>query len=228
VGSLALWPAGAGAAPIDEASGHTALVAYHGYVEGLLSRVPTMRNAIDKYVSSIAAACPGVLAPVFSLPSGTANQDAALAFIEELGLDLAVVGNRTFRPQLAKFAATLASLRWSTSQTGDTVQQFVTAQRRLFRLAPSHLCADMQAFASSDAQQTAPGAMRWLAEVATALTAQQREFASFSKVLRHFASPADAGLVSDTDHTFTRFKAAVKSALTPEATRLLRVLANTG
>ncbi len=224
VGSLALWPAGAGAAPIDVASDHAALVAYHSYVVGVLSSVPAMKTAIDKYVSSVAATCPGVLAPVFSLPAGAVNQGAALAFIEEVGVDLGVVGNTVLRRRVTKLAETLTPLRWSSRQTGGTIGHFVTAQRRLFRLAPSHLCADMQAFAASNAQRAAPGALRWLAKAGAALTAQHREFAAFAQVLKRFQAPADAGLVSDTNQTFRRFKAALQSAVKPEATRLLKAL----
>ncbi len=104
VGSLALLPAGAGAAPIDTASDHAALVAYHSYVEGLLSSLPAAHTAMADYVSSISARCPDVLAPIAALPSGSVNNGAALAVGEELGEDLDAAAYPALRAPFARFA----------------------------------------------------------------------------------------------------------------------------
>src|ERR1700729_798989 len=91
-GSLTLWPAGAGAASIDTASDHAALVAYDSYVEGL------------------------VLSPPAAPPAGSVNGGALLAVGEEIGADLAAASYPALRAPFARFAATLVHLRWSSSQ----------------------------------------------------------------------------------------------------------------
>ena len=126
-GSLALWPAGAGAAPIDTASDHAALVAYDSYVEGLLSSLPAAHVAVADYVSSISARCPDVLAPIEALPPVSVNGGAALAIGEELGEDLAAAAYPALRAPSTKLAATLAQLRWSSPQTNRTISGFVAA-----------------------------------------------------------------------------------------------------
>ena len=139
VGLLALWrPAGAAATPIDTASDHAALVAYHDYVEGLLSSLPSARTAMSDYVSKISARCPDVLAPIAGLPAGSLNRAATLAVIEELGGDVGAAAHPALRAPLRRMAATLAGLRWSSGQTGQTITSFVAAQRRLYGLGPSH------------------------------------------------------------------------------------------
>ncbi len=135
-GSLALWPAGAGAAPIDTASDHAALVAYDSYVEGLLSSLPAAHVAVADYVSSISARCPDVLAPIEALPPVSVNGGAALAIGEELGEDLDAAAYPALRGPSARFAATLAQLRWSSSQTNRTMSGFVTALATAVRAAP--------------------------------------------------------------------------------------------
>jgi len=224
MGSLALWPAAAGAAPIDRASDHAALVAYHGYLEDVLSSTPAIHTATDNHVSSIAARCPGVLTPLNSLPPGSVNQGAALSFTEELGGDLAVAAGTAIRAPFAQLAATLRPLRWSTPQTGKTIRGYLTAERRMLRLGPSRLCADLKAFAASNGQQTPAGTDRWLAKLAVLQAAQQSRLAAFQAVLERFRSPADAGLVADSERIQRRFGAAVKSILMPEAKRLLSAL----
>ncbi len=224
VGSLALWPAGAGAAPIDVASDHAALVAYHSYVAGLLSNVPAIKTAIDKYVSSVAARCPGVLAPLALLPPGSANQGALLAVVEELGEDLGIASDGPLRGPLSNLAAALTRLRWSSPETDRTIRGYLTAQHRLLALGPSRLCTDLRAFASSVGQQTPRGTLRWLAKAGRVVSDRENRFTAFEAVLAGFARPADAGLIHDIDRTSGRFQTAVKSSLTPAARRLLAAL----
>jgi hypothetical protein len=85
-------------------------------------------------------------------------------------------------------------------------------------------CCRVQAFAASNAQQTPAGTDRWLAKLAVLQTAQQSRLAAFQAVLERFRSPADAGLVADSEKIQRRFGAAVKSILMPEAKRLLSAL----
>ena len=224
VGSLALWPAGAGAAPIDETSEHAALVAYHGYVEALVSSIPAVQTATERYVSSIGGRCPNVLAPLALLPPGVANKGAVLAVVEELAEDVGVASYPALRAPLATMAAALTRLRWSSPRTGQTIRSFLTAERRLLRLVPSHLCTDLRAFAGSVGQQTPPGTLRWLARTGRVLSDQQDRFTAFAAVLTGFASPADAALLDDIDRTWGRFKAAAKSTVKPELARLLAAL----
>ena len=74
IGSLALCPGTAGAAPIDGASDHTAWIAEHSYLQGLLASTPAIHTAVDDYVSSVASQCRGVLAPLKSLPQARSTR----------------------------------------------------------------------------------------------------------------------------------------------------------
>jgi hypothetical protein len=224
VGLLVLWPDGAGAGPIDTASDHAAVVAFHSYAEDLVSDLPAVHAAVADYVSSISARCPDVLAPLASLPPGSVNQSAAVAVVGELGEDLGVAAYPAVRAPFAKLAATLARLRWSSPQSGHTIRGFLTAQRRLYALRPSHLCADLQAFAGSVGQMTPPGTQRWLARAARLLSVQTSRFAAFVAVIGQFLSPSDVGLVADTNRAFKRDGAGLKAILTPQATRLVTAL----
>ena len=220
VGSLALLPAGAGATPIDTASDHAALVAYHSYVEGLLSSLPAAHTAMADYVSSISARCPDVLAPIAALPSGSVNNGAALAVGEELGEDLDAAAYPALRAPFARFAATLAHLRWSSSQTGRTIGGFVKALRRVFALRPSHLCSDLQAFAGSVGQTTPPATLRFLARFARVQSVEESRLSAFLAAMKQFLSPSDAGLVDDTNRAGQRYLRGVKPILTSQAARL--------
>jgi len=225
VGLLALWrPAGAAATPIDTASDHAALVAYHDYVEGLLSSLPSARTAMSDYVSKISARCPDVLAPIAGLPAGSLNRAATLAVIEELGGDVGAAAHPALRAPLRRMAATLAGLRWSSGQTGQTITSFVAAQRRLYGLGPSHLCTDLRAFVGSIGQTTPPGTLHWLARVARVESAQASRVAAFGAVLGRFLRPSDVGLLDDTSHAFDRLTAGFKAILGPEVNRLLAAL----
>ena len=224
LGSLALWPAGAGAAPIDTASDHAALVAYNGYIEGLLSSLPPSRVAMAGYVSSISASCPNVLAPIAALPPGSVNNGALLAVAGELGEDLAAASYPALRAPLARFAATLVHLRWSSSQTGRTMRGFVAALRGVFALRPSHLCSDLQAFVGSVGQTTPPGTLHYLARFARVQSVQESRLNAFIAATKQFLSPSDAGLVGDINRASKRYAGSAKAILNPQATRLLTAL----
>ncbi len=223
-GSLALWPAGAGAAPIDTASDHAALVAYDSYVEGLLSSLPAAHVAVADYVSSISARCPDVLAPIEALPPVSVNGGAALAIGEELGEDLDAAAYAALRAPFARFAATLAHLRWSSPQTNRTISGFVTALRRVFALRPSHLCSDLRAFVGSVGQKTPPGTLRYLARFARVQSVEQSRLSAFVAAVEQFLSPSDASLVADSNRAFKQYVAGAKAILNPQALRLVTAL----
>jgi hypothetical protein len=223
-GSLTLWPAGAGAASIDTASDHAALVAYDSYVEGLLSSLPAAHVAVADYVSSISARCPDVLAPIAALPAGSVNGGALLAVGEEIGADLAAASYPALRAPFARFAATLVHLRWSSSQTGRTMRGFVTALRRVFALRPSHLCSDLRASVASVGQTTPPGTLHYLARFARVQSVQESRLNAFIAATNQFLSPSDAGLLDDINRASKRYAGSAKALLNPQATRLLTAL----
>jgi hypothetical protein len=83
-----------------------------------------------------------------------------LAFIKEVGSDLAVEINAASRGRLARMTKALSRLPWSSKSTKTTVTRFLEAQHSLFSLAPSDLCADADALAANP-EATPPGTLQW-------------------------------------------------------------------
>jgi hypothetical protein len=213
-------PAAVDAAPIDTASDHVALSAYGRYLQGVLSGLPVARSADNAYVASIATACPNVLAAVNLLPPRAVNRATAIAFGEELGGDILVVGYHADRAPLATLAATLRRLRWSSPQTSATIKSFLTAQRNLFHLGPSHLCSDASALAASNFGRTPPGTLRWLARLGRLSSAEHARFATFFAVLEKFQAPDDRTQIDANNRLVGRFMAAFPVLVRSEAARL--------
>jgi hypothetical protein len=217
--SLSL-PAAAAAAPIDTASDHVALAAYGHYLQGALSNLPAARSADNAYVASIATACPNVLAALNLLPAQGINRAAGIAFGEELGGDLLVATYRVERAPLATLSAALTRLPWSSPQTSGTIESFLTAQRNLFHLGPSHLCADAKALAASNLRRTPRGTLRWLARFGRLLSAQQTHVGPFLRALEQFQAPDDAAQVDANNRRVGQIMAAFPALVRTEATKL--------
>jgi len=221
--ALALWPATAAAAQ-NQRSDRTALTAYHSYLAGVTARLPDARTADAAFVSSISGRCPNALASLKQAPASSVNQTALFDFGEELGGDTGVVAYGPARAELAKMTASLRTLRWSSPQTAKIVNRYLTAQSRLFGLAPSDVCADAQALVASHAESIPAGTSHWLAKFKRAVSAQQSAGASFTAVLRKFETPADRGLAAADNKLFKRLAGSVEGLVKSSAGKLVHVL----
>jgi hypothetical protein len=217
---LALWPAAAAAAQ-DQSSDHAALTAYHSYLAGVTARLPDARKADATYISSVSGRCPNVLASLKQAPAGSVSQTALFDFGEELGGDTGVVAYGPARAELAKMAGTLRKLPWSSPQATKTVRRYLTAQGRLFRLAPSDLCADARALVASHAETIPAGTTQWLAKFGRAASAQQSAGASFVTLLKTFETPADKGLAATDSRLFKHLSGSIEGLVKASAGKLL-------
>lgn len=217
---LALWPATAAAAQ-DQSSDHAALTAYHSYIAGVTARLPDARKADAAYVSSISGRCPNALASLKQAPAGSVSQTALFDFGEELGGDVGVVAYGPARAELPKMAGTLRKLRWSSPPATKTVKRYLTAQGRLFRLAPSDLCADARALVASHAETIPAGTSQWLARFKRAASAQQSAGASFAALLKQFETPADKGLAATDTRRFKHLEGSLEGVVKSSAVKLV-------
>jgi hypothetical protein len=214
--------ANAAIAPVDAASDHAAILAYHRYLS--TSTAPS-RSAADAFVSSVAGSCPNVLAAVNLLPPNVVNKGAVVAFGEEVGGDLlAAAAYPPSRGPFAKLARALSRLRWSSGQTSETITRYTTSVGRSLRLRPSDLCDDAKALAASNAQVTPPGTLNWLASFGRNGTAAQNSTKAFLAVLGRYETPADASLINANNRLVKHAESALKSLLTTEVPKLLSAL----
>jgi hypothetical protein len=221
---LAVVPATAGAAQVDQRSDRAALTAYRTYLEGVGSRFPAVRKAESAYVSSISNGCSGQLAALSDLSEASINQTALFDFGEELGGSAFIVAYGTPRGEFARMAMTLEKLRWSSPRTGKTVKRYVRTQERLLALAPGDVCTDAQALAASRVQTVPPGTRQWVAKFLGAAGAQQSAAEAFGKVLDQFETPSDKSLVTSDNGLLRSLTGKLKGVADSGGTRIVRVL----
>jgi hypothetical protein len=210
----------AAAAPIDAASAHRALRAVNLYLTGLLADDPASRQAEDQFVASTTANCPNVLAAVNLLPVTSVGRAAVTAFGEEIGGDLVLMGViPADRARLAALTRTTTRLRWSRMGTATKIRRSLEAQRKLFSLPPSELCADAHALADVSAQSTPPGTLEFLATYGRASAAGG--LVELTDTISRFLTPADDGLISATNRVDDRLKAAERALQVAEVTKLV-------
>ncbi|HUA03412.1 MAG TPA: hypothetical protein VMB27_05875 [Solirubrobacteraceae bacterium] len=222
---LAVLPATAAAASVDQRSDHAALTAYRSYLHGISARIPAVREAESAYVSSISNSCAGALNPLNHASVKSVNQTALFDFGEELGGGAFIVAYGPAHAPFASFAATLERLHWSSPRIARAVNRYVSAQNTLFALVPSDVCTDAQALAASGAQTIPPGTAQWVAEFAHDTTAQETASQGFAKVLEGFETPADAAVVSSDNRLLRSLTGKLKGISTSGATTLLNTLA---
>jgi hypothetical protein len=221
VSVVAVLPATAGAAVIDQRSDQAALTAYRSYLQGAIARIPAARKAESAYVSTISQRCSGQLAALSDLSAGSVNRTALFDFGLELGGDVAITADAPARGPLATMAGTLTSLPWSSSRTARTVKRYLSAEDRLFGLAPSNLCADAQALVDSRAQSIPSGTAEWVAEFRGAASAQEAAARGFGRVLRKFETQADTALVASDNALNRQLFAALSGVVTSSAAKLI-------
>jgi hypothetical protein len=221
---MAVLPATAVAAGVDQKSDHAALAAYHVYLEGASARIPAVRKAESAYLSSISARCAGALAPLANVSTASANQTALFDFGEELGGSAFIAAYQQANGPFARLAATLGKLHWSSPQTARTVKRYLAAQRSLFVLAPSDVCTDAQALAASDAKTLPPRTAQWVAEYQGVAVAQEATARAFANVLERFEIPADRAVVVSDAGLLRSLTGKLHSVANSGATRLVAIL----
>ncbi len=224
IGLVAMWPAAASAA-VNRTSDHAALNAYHAYLHDLVSMVPSWRAGDDAYISSISGKCGGALSSLRHAAPGSFDKRALLAFGLEAGVDLdAVSVYPSARPALGKLAASLGSLHWSSSGIQKVVSAYVGAERRLYALTPTNLCADAHALAASHGRGVARATAAFVTKFGHRVQAAGQVATAFQTVLGRFAAPSDRGLINSTNQLLNQFGLKVSSLAGAEAKKLVGVL----
>jgi len=225
-GLLAFSGETAAAAPIDTASARVGLRAYQRYLGAAVAEMPASTQADDAFVSSVSTTCPNVLAAVNLLPSNSTNSGAAVALGEEAGADLLLDSNVPDRAPFATLMRSVSKLRWSKRGLAAKVEGSLVAQNRYFQLAPSDLCGDASAYASSNAQVTPPGTLTFLAEFNRVSNAPG--LSGLSTVLLRFETPADSGVVNDITRLQNKLVSGGQVLYQSASTKLVSVLGLTG
>ncbi len=227
---LSVWPASAGAAPLDVASGGVALSAYHTYMSALVSDLPASQQSADAFVASISASCPNALAAVSGVPASPVspvspvNQSASFMFGEEVGLDAALEVAAPATAPLAALEETLAGLRWSSPHTAAKIKRFLEAKRAFLALAASDLCGDARALASTNAQVTPPGTLAFVASAKRDTAAASAGIAAFVKILNRFHTRAEHAKAAATNRLVRKLKSEYTTLSTTELHELLPAL----
>jgi hypothetical protein len=224
VSMLAVLPATAAAAPVDQQSDHAVLGAYHSFLDGVIARIPAARRADAAFVSSVSSRCGGALAPLANASASSINRTAVFDFGEELGGAVGVVAYGPARGQLAKMAVTLKKLHWSSPRTANIVNAYLAAQRRLFGLEPGDVCGDAQALVASHAETIPPGTKRWLAKFRGAAATAQSTASAFRRLLKTFATPADDGLLATNNRLLHSYVGKLGNVASPDVTKLVGAL----
>jgi hypothetical protein len=130
-------------------------------------------------------------------------------------LDAAIASDAAVRPPLATLAAELERLRWSSAKTTAKVKRSLEAQARFVEQAPSEICADARAIASTNAQQTPVATLQFIAN----LTALEKEsgLRGVQDVLVAFATKNDR-------HEYTSARRRLERSAAAETTLLESVL----
>jgi len=221
---MAVLPATAVAAGVDQKSDHAALTAYSSYLRAVDRRIPAVRKAESAYVSSIATGCAGALAPLANLSTASVNRTALFDFGEELGGSAFIVAYRPATGPFVRLAGMLRKLHWSSPVIGKTVKRYLAAQDALFALAPGDVCTDAQSLAASSAKTIPPGSAEWIAEFRRDAAAQESAAGAFAKVLEEFGNPADRVLVASDAALLRSLTGKLKGVATSGATKLVTTL----
>lgn len=158
--ALMFCAAPATAAPVDSHSAHLGLRAYRAYLSSLLSRLHVVKSNDAALVKTVRANCLHVLTPVTK--AGDASPRAARQFGDEAAADLLIASFAAYRTPLATLTRRIERLHWSRENTGRRIATALDAQRQVFDLAPSDLCADATAFAASGGKSVAPATKAFL------------------------------------------------------------------
>ncbi len=142
-------------APMNLSSDRVALDAYSTYLAALLKNAPIGQQNGQTFVSTVTqttTGCRGELLPLTQqsqLPLSAAETTLA-ALGQEISDDLMIAYDQPAEKPLAKFAATLATLRWTKLSEGATiVKHFISAETTLLATPASPLCANVLLAASS-------------------------------------------------------------------------------
>jgi hypothetical protein len=211
------------AAPVDQASAHSALVALVHWQTGLMADAPISQQGDEQFVASVAAGCPNVLTAVNLLPSSQVNHAASVALGEEIAADLYLARFLPAERALTtSLAGTVERLPWSSSATRAAIRRSMQAERRYFALAPSNLCADASALAASNAQTTPPATLQFLATFRRDLAGTG--FAALNATINRYKRAVDADLIR-ADNSNDKLLVAARAALVrSEAPKVLSAL----
>jgi hypothetical protein len=146
----------------------------------------------------------------------------AVQFGKEAGADLVLSAFVSFRQPIATLSRRLERLRWSSRVTWSRIKNAVEAERRVFGLMPSDLCADAAALSANGGKKFPPGAAAFLRTFQRD-TEHAARLGVKSLLLRH-RRPRDERLVRQVNRLEDRADTRFGDVLTPEVPKLLKAL----
>jgi hypothetical protein len=181
--------ASAAAAPVDVKSAHLGLRAYRAYLSSTVGNLDAAIKGDNAFIGGIAAKCPNVLSNLNSLPEDQVNQDVLTQFGKEIGADLVLAALAPYQKPLATLTHRVERLRWSSGARKRSIKRDLAAQRAIYELPPSDLCADASALAANNGQSLPSGTGFFLTTYEK--TARAAGLASLQSSLRRFHSKRD-------------------------------------
>jgi hypothetical protein len=142
VALLAILPASAPAASVDAASTHTFVRAYYTLVRAARAHLRAAEAVPRALLAEVRRECPHAAAgsPQNRDSTQLSNEVIGAMVLTAYHLDLQAVNS---------FVAVAGHLRWSDPRLTRTVHNNVADLRVLAKLAPPHLCADVEAWVAS-------------------------------------------------------------------------------
>ena len=209
---------------LDQRSDAAALKAYDAYLGAVAKHEAAWTRSSDGFTRAIAKQCPNVLAAVNVLPPGSVSKAAITAFGEELSFDIELAFVAPDHPFQRTLARSLRHLRWSSAAIAKVASGWQDATQKLFSMPHSDLCADANALAASDAQQTPSGTLAWLASFGRASSAVSHGAGRFEQLITRFETRADSGTVKSINGLLNRIQHATKTRGQAAVSKLSRTL----
>jgi hypothetical protein len=175
--AVALWwvalPCLALAAPGNSAATLNFLRADHVFAQAVRTKIPAAQTSANSFVTEVAAECPHILGDApHTAGFGQLASEASLAILDVFDRPLVQAG--------VVFAERVERLRWSSRPLTRLVHVHAAEERAEARVAPPHLCADLNAWKASDYRTVPQGTETF---VRTYLAAREGPEASDEAIL---------------------------------------------
>jgi len=142
LGTAAVGPGAAAAAPADLGATQSYLQANFRLVQTGASRIPVGEGAIRKVAAQIARECPAAAAGSPQDPESTQLSNEVIGAMVTSAI-------RDDLPSIHEYLRAAGRLHWSSGTLTSAVHGYVAQLRTLAALAPPNVCADVRSWAAS-------------------------------------------------------------------------------
>jgi hypothetical protein len=171
--------------PADVAATRTYVAADYALVQTGSSHIPVARAELHRLAAKLRRACAGAAANSPQNPESTELSN------EVIGA-MVTTANRSNIPQMDRFVAAAAPLRWSNRSLTRVIRGYVGQLRTMAALAVPDLCGDVRAWAASGYRALPASTIRFGARFMPAWVA----LGELPGSLTSYERPEDRGLVT--------------------------------